>query len=416
MKKKLLLLLLSGSLIVSCKTQNEEVAATPKNTTEMPGYTGPHVAHTKKYADFNFTSEAQWDSLRGHPRSTAPATTAGRHPDYKTFGWHLYSKGTAYKSYDFSLLWGVAYFSYIVHPKTGGYTNIHQWKTTALVDSAKVHDTQVFLSVSNFGSAENAGFLANKKAQQTLSDSLSVLLKLREADGINIDFEGVPATSREAFNDFVVFLSKDLKQKNPEYKVSLALYAVDRDKVFDIKTLNPHIDFYTLMSYDYYGGFSSHAGPIAPLKSSAVWGKNSVEASVDFYLNEGVVPEKLIVGIPYYGGAWEVQEPAIPAKAEKFSSYLPYNTVKEDYLSPLKVTVKFDTVSRSTYFSVETPEGGLRQVWFDDSLAIAAKYDFIKEKKLAGPAIWALDYGEGDKELWELLASRFGKNRQLPGN
>ncbi len=412
MKKPIALLLLAMMTMIACKTEYKENTVTPETGTATIQSTSPHAPHHDKYTDFNFTSEAQWDSLLGHTNTTVPKPVKQpkRHKDYKTFGWHLYSKGSAYKNYNFSLLWGISYFSYHVDPETGSYKSIHQWKTTALVDSAKVHNTKVFLTVSNFGSTANAKFLADKKAQQTLADSLDVLLKLRNANGINIDFESVPSKSRTAFNEFIVFISEQLKQKNPDYKVSLALYAVDYHKVFDIKTINPYIDFYTLMSYDYYGGFSKHAGPIAPLKSSTTWGKNSMETSVDYYLNEGVNPEKLIVGISYYGGEWQVQDSTIPGEAKKFYTYLPYSTVKKNYIDSLKVQVHYDTLSYSNYFTLKEPGGTLRQIWFDDSLSLAHKYDWIKTKKLSGAGIWALGYDQGDTELWNLLAAKFGKN------
>ena len=398
---------------IACNNKNRNTGtgtpAISDNFTEAA--TSPHRPHHEKYDDFNFSSEAEWDSLVGNKPHPIPALRHELHPDYKTFGWHLYSKGSAYKSYNFSLLWGISYFSYIVDPETGGYKSIHQWKTTALVDSARVHHTKVFLSVSNFGSRDNATFLSHEKARETLLDSLAVLLDLRAANGINIDFEGVVSKSRTAFNDFIVFASKKLKQYNPEYQVSLALYAVDYNKVFDIKRIDPHIDFYTLMSYDYYGGFSEDAGPVAPLTSSKIWGEYSVESSVDYYLKEGISPGKLIVGIPYYGAEWSVKNAILPGKAEKFLSHPTYSGIKHDYINRLRAEIRHDTSIASNYLTMKDESGALRQLWFNDSLSFARRYDWVKRKKLSGVGIWALGYDHGDPELWELLAAKFGQEK-----
>ncbi len=369
-------------------------------------YMGPNYDHHKKYGDFNFTTEKEWDSLNAisHKAKTKPVYKIDNR--YKTFGWHLYSKGSAYKSYNFSLLWGVSYFSYLVNADTGSYDTVHQWKTTALVDSAKVHNCKVFLTVSNFGSKRNASFLKNQKAQKTLADSLSSLLALRKADGINIDFEGVPAESKKEFSDFIVTLSDRLKSQNSDYIVSLALYAVDYHKVFDIKAIDKAIDFYTLMGYDYYGSFSKHAGPVSPLKSSRKWGENSIESSVDYYLNEGVAATKLIVGLPYYGDVWQTTSESIPGKTEKFISHDGYSEIK-NLLYHKKYKVYFDKESATSY-SIYKENDDIRQMWFDDSLSLSYKYDWIKSKGVSGVGIWALGYDHGSDELWDLLATKFG--------
>lgn len=385
------------------------------NKDSINEYIGPNYAHHKQFSDYNFTTEKQWDSLNHISEHSNSLPRHNINKDYKTFGWHLYSKGSAYKNYNFSLLWGVAYFSYMVNAETGSYDNIHQWKTTALVDSAKVHNCKVFLTVSNFGEKRNAILLKNPKAQQTLADSLSALLRYRKADGVNLDFEGVSSENKKEFSDFIVTLSKRLRKANPDYMVSLALYAVDRNKIFDIKTIDSSIDFYTLMAYDYYGSYSEYAGPVAPLRSSDKWGMYSVEYSVDHYLNEGVTADKLIVGLPYYGDKWQTKNASIPGKVEKFLSHDSYSKIKRqlslgnnkgDYTEDY--TLNFNTISATRYISYQN-KGVYKQLWFDDSLSLSYKYDWVKKKKLSGVGIWALGYDDGDTELWNLLANKFGQ-------
>ncbi len=375
------------------------------------GYQGPHFAHHQKYADYPFTREDQWDSLNGLIRHPVPMPGFKVHPDYRTFGWHLYSKGSAYLSYNFSLLWGIAYFSYFVDAETGSYENIHEWKSTALVDSAHVHGCKVFLAISNFGAQNNITFLENPAAHRTLADSVRVLLKLRHADGINIDFEGIPGAQRGAFNSFVALLARELKKDNPAYLISVSLYAVDYQHVFDIPALNPYADFYTLMAYDYYGGFSVYAGPVSPLKRSVTWGKNCVETSVDYYLHAGVQPEKLIVGLPYYGAEWVTNNRDIPTKADKFYSHPTYGDIVHIYIDSLHIQASYDPQSETNYFTFCDTTGDLRQVWFDDRHSLESKYNWIKQNHLSGISIWALGYDQGDQELWELLANTFGQEK-----
>lgn len=395
--------------VTACNTRESKEKTKSNDKGPTNTYVGPNHSQYTQFSDYNFTTEQQWDSLNNMTHHFKPASGYNIHKDYKTFGWHIFSKGSAYKSYNFSLLWGVSYFSYMVNAETGSYDNIHQWKTTALVDSAKVNNCKVFLTVSNFGEKRNTQFLKNPKAQKTLADSLSVLLDLRKANGINIDFEGVSSKNKKEFNQFIVTLSDRLHKINPDYMVSVALYAVDYHKVFDIKTIDASIDFYTLMGYDYYGGFSEHAGPVSPLKSSKLWGDHSIESSVKYYINEGVTPDKLIVGLPYYGDKWKTQNTPIPSKAEKFLSHDMYSTTQE-LLGTKKYKISFDTIS-ATQYGIYEEKGVTKQLWFDDSLSLSYKYDWIKHKKLAGVGIWALGYDHGYTELWELLADKFGEDK-----
>ena len=123
--------------------------------------------HEKTYEGFHFSSEQEWDSLNQITPNKINHQKGTVHPDVRTFGWHLYSNGSAWQNYNFSMLWGIAYFSYAVDPETGSYKSIHEWKNTGMIDSAKAAQCKVFLSVSNFGSSGNATFLENPVAQHT---------------------------------------------------------------------------------------------------------------------------------------------------------------------------------------------------------------------------------------------------------
>ena len=396
MKKTLIFLLFVLYILTAC---------TKKTTTsEFISYRNLHEQNHEKYT---FSTEKQWDSLKNRTAKNVTFKEGTVHKKYRTFGWHPYTNGTSYTNYNFNILWGVSYFSYALNPYNGHYKNIHQWKTTALVDSAKAHNCKVFLSVSNFGAHDNRVFLNNPKAQDNLINTLSELIAYRNADGINIDFEGVSGENRTQFTEFIIKIAKQFKKKNPKYMVSLCLYAKDWHDVFDIKKIDSFIDFYTLMGYDYYGSFSTYAGPVTPLKNSKDFG-NGLESSVNYYLSKGVEKQKLIVGLPYYGAEWFTKQKSIPSISSKFVSHPPYKTIKSIYIDSLKAPVQFDAKSASTYITIKE-NSEYKEIWFEDSKSLALKYDWIKQKELSGVGIWALGYDDGYADLWNLLTDKFSK-------
>ncbi|WP_185152834.1 glycosyl hydrolase family 18 protein [Fulvivirga aurantia] len=322
----------------------------------------------------------------------------------KVFGWHPYWMGTAYKSYNFSLLSAIAYFSYELNPNTGGYKTIHDWKTTALIDSAQQHGTKVLLSVTNFGQANNAKFLTNLDAQRTFINTLITLLRERNADGVNLDFENIPSYTRKQFTNFIIDLSSSLRAAKKDYLITLAVPPIDFDRVYELRQLNQHVDMYIIMGYEFYGANSTVAGPVAPLNSGQTWWEYNLQSAVDEYLVGGVPNNKLLLGLPYYGAEWETRDLKFPSKVNRFIRYPMYRNIQKEHGD---LPCCEDEVSKSKFYVYRDNQNNYRQLWYEDSLTLARKYDWIKEKKLGGVGIWALGYDNGFKELWKLLAAKF---------
>lgn len=410
--KILILTIISLILFVGCQLDNKSISKDKQSisSSDSSTFISQRHLHEKRFGDLNLTTEQQWDSLNNISTKQIIHKKGNVHPDIRTFGWHIYSNGTSYKNYNYSMLWGISYFSYSIQPETGSYKSIYQWKTTSLIDSAKANGCKVFLSVSNFGSDNNAKFLKNPEAHKTLIDSLSSLLALRSADGINIDFEGVAKENRDSFTQLVIQISKGLKQDNPKYIVSLCLYATDWHDIFDIKAIDPHIDFYTLMAYDYYGSFSKTTGPVSPFKNSKMFGKG-LEASVNSYNKKGVNRSKLIVGLPYYGAEWYTRNSKMGTKVTKFKSHPPYKSIREFYIDSLNIPIQFDSISSSSYIVIKESDDEYRQIFFEDTISLSIKYDWVKENKIGGVGIWALGYDDGYSELWNLLTEKFSQEQ-----
>jgi len=263
-----------------------------------------HQEQSQFYSQYNFQNEADYDALTPSVPQMKKASIIKSQAcslEYAVYGWHPYWVGTAYNNYDFSLLSTFSYFSYELVPSTGSYSSIHSWKTTPSIDLALAAGTRVEICVTNFGSTNNTTFLSSTTAQQTFIDSLISLLNYRNANGVNIDFEGIPGSMRNNLTAFMTDLSTQLKAAIPGASVTMAIFSVDWSNVFDIPALDLVVDQFIIMGYGYYYGGSSKAGPTAEFYKGTIWSNYNLVRSVNYYLNEGITPTKLVLGLPYYG-------------------------------------------------------------------------------------------------------------------
>lgn len=404
--REIVLLILLALVIQNISAKHIDIHSYTKNQD-----TAVHKSHRylikNIHNKYQFKKEQHWDSISGFKPEKKHKPLLRRHPKYKVLGWHMFSEGSAYKNYNFSLLTGVIYFDAELNLATGGFKNIHAWKTTALIDSAKSHGCKTYLCVSNFGGKNNNAFLSDTKIQENFTDSITNLLKLRNADGVVIDFEQIRGEDRENFTQFIKTLSKKLNSPIKKHEVIVCLYAVDYNNVFDVKALNKHVSNYILMGYDYYGSFSKETGPVSPLHDMKKRKNYSVEHSVNSYIKKGVSPKNIILGLPCYGAKWQTKDKNIPSVVEKFISSPTYTNTENKEKEIVK-ELGYDKTGISAYL-IGGNSKRPTQTWFDDSLTLSIKFNWAKYKKLGGISPWTLNYCNGNNSIWQLLYQTFGK-------
>jgi len=305
----------------------------------------------------------------------------------KVLGWHPYwAASTAYQNYDYNALTHIAYFSYEVDTATGGYTTIHDWTTTPIISYA-------------LGSARNTEILTDTSKQVTLLNNVVTLLRTRNGDGVNFDFESVPLAQRANMVSFVQRAVRIIKDKLPEAEISLATPAVDWSNAWDLATLSELCDYIIIMGYNYYYSGSSTAGPVAPLEGESY----NVTRTVNTYLSAGVEPGRLLLGVPWYGIDWPVVSNARKAAATG-SGTSKFFTAAEAIAETHGKT--FDQLTKVPWVAY-TSASLWRQLWYDDVQSLDLKYDLVSSKDLGGIGIWALSYEGGNSEIWESIKSSF---------
>lgn len=191
MKKNILLILISLSITQSLLSQDFQ-------------HHSVHEEQSNYYKSLGFTQATRYDSLNGFELLQKRRKRKDCLLNKVVFGWHPYWSGSTYLNYEWSLLSDLSFFSYEVDANTGFPVTTHDWLTDAVVDSAMANGVNVNLCVTLF--SDHSTFFASGAAKQNLIDTLISLISIRNAKGINIDFENVASSQSANLNNFVADL------------------------------------------------------------------------------------------------------------------------------------------------------------------------------------------------------------------
>jgi spore germination protein YaaH len=332
----------------------------------------------------------------------------------EVYTWYPYWMGDVWKSYDLNLISTISFFSYNIDPKTGNYMNpaqIKQWRETDLLDSAKKHDTKVLLSLALEGEGNHLEYLNNEASWNTTIDSIAVLLKERDADGIEIEFMDIPLEMDAKFLRFVASLKENLDYRfiTKQMTLSLVIPAAPDKFSFDLEKLDESVDLFIVKGLDYHEEDGTVAA-VAPLRNETVGGP-SLETTLLTYLSRGLNPEKSILALPLYGSQWsgtfDPEEGYYTTNFERKVTLSEVSRVFQSKDSVYKITPTLDETTMTNYFFLEFQDNTSIEGWYDDSLTLSKKMDFALVNKFKGVGLWALGYDLGKNEVWEVVAKKF---------
>jgi spore germination protein YaaH len=392
MRKNLLLLslpLLSGSFVFCQSSQSPTI----------------HREQSAYYSQFNFNSDAEWDSL-GIVNGTHSVKQSGNKSlpctlQKRVYGWHPYWMGSVYNNYNWSLISDLSYFSYEVDASTGNALTTHNWLTAAAVTAAQQNGVRVNLCATLF--SNHAAFLSSASAKQNFISTMISLIQQRNANGCNIDFEGVPLSQSANLVSFMNSLANQMHAAIPGSEVTIALPSVDWSSVYNTAAMTS-VDLFIIMGYDYYWSGSTTAGPTDPLYNFQTSYNYTLTKSITWYLNAGVPNNKLLLGVPYYGREWPTSTGTIPSATTANGVSRTYNFVRNN-VSGYYSNQQWDPVSYTPYYSFNN--GNWNQCFINSDYSMGKRYDVVNQYGIGGIGIWALGYDDGYQELWNKIQDKF---------
>lgn len=270
----------------------------------------------------------------------------------------------------------------------------------------------------NEGSRRFSPLVADPSRRKTFIRSAIRFLRQYNFDGLDLDWEyptfrdGGKPEDRVNYAKFVVemreaFESESKQTGKPRLMITMAVPASLEyaGKGFDIRTLDKHLDFFNLLTYDYHSAYEPATNHHSPLYRPREWSDFdfradlNIDATIQFYLKSGASRNKLVLGIPTYGRSYTLVNsqaheigsptdgPGAAGKGTKEDGYLAYYEICQ-------------AVEEEDGWDVETPYPGVLgpyahrdKLWvgFDDEAIVREKSHFVNEESLGGIMFWTID-------------------------
>jgi chitinase len=158
--------------------------------------------------------------------------------------------------------------------------------------------------------------MSTPEGRQKFAQSSVALLKDLPFDGLDVDWE-YPQSQQEGA-DFVALLAAMRAEldayaatlsSKPHFLLTVASPAGPKNfPNLLFKEMDQYLDFWNLMAYDYAGSWDTLAGHQAnvfPSNKDPQTTPFSTDAAVKYYTGQGVPSDKIVLGMPLYGRAFE---------------------------------------------------------------------------------------------------------------
>ena len=409
-----------------------EPIATPVPSAQPPASMVPSVAP----ASGGPTGSAL-PSVTPRPRPTAPQLTPGPARDRalaktEVFGflpsWELARADTI----DLSQVTTLAWFGVEANARgslvkqtngqdtTGwaGWTS-DTWK--ALQARAKQAGVRTVLTVQRFSWSSSqvrktVRLLSDPVARMRLSAQVMDAIAESGADGVNLDFEPLPAEVSDDFTQLVRELRAAMNAVDPG--LQLTFDAAPGVSNYDIASLTADdaADALFVMGYEYLTGSAAQTGSNAPLVTL-----DGADLSGDVANILALVPpDRVILGLPWYGRAWSTisRDPHSDTRSgDRWPSSSTIN-YRDAIVQAARTGRFYDTQEASAWSVYPSKVEGCatcrvtwRQLWYDDVDATRAKVQYALDQSLRGVGFWALGYQGAGDEMWSVLRLTVGGER-----
>ncbi|HOP10934.1 MAG TPA: LysM peptidoglycan-binding domain-containing protein, partial [Oscillospiraceae bacterium] len=269
-------------------------------------------------------------------------------------------------------------FNYEVKPD-GSLSTIND---TPLIQAARAGGVAPMMVITNieegggFSSELGSTILNNQAVQDTLLNNVVQTLQSKNYYGLDIDFEFIYPSDREAYNAFLRKTAALLKPMGYTLTTAVApkVSASQPGLLYEAHDYPVHgevADHVIIMTYE-WGYTYGPARAVAPL--------DQVRRVIQYAVT-AIPSQKILMGIPNYGYDWTL--PFVQGSAARTLS----NVEAVEQAARVGANIEFDITAQSPYYYYYS--GGKRHaVWFEDARSIRAKLLLVNQYNLGGISYW----------------------------
>ncbi len=303
-----------------------------------------------------------------------------------------------------------------------------------LFSLAKENKVKIFPTVMWSNGVAIDRVLRNPKLRKAHIEEIVRMVNGRNFDGVDIDYEGKLAKTKNYFSLFLKELYQAMGKKFVSCTIEARTPLSSRydtipktvEYANDFVAINKYCDRVRIMAYD-QGSIDIRLnaledGPYVPVADPR-WVEKAVKEA-----SKTISKKKIVIGVPTYGYEYEVTPLSYGYRYDKLWSFNPryaleladsMKTVPERNSAGEKsfmyipyigmeggIPVSHKNLFIATAYAMATASGGspnpFRILWWSDASAIKDKMDLARKLGVRGVAIFKIDGGQ-DPEIWNVL-------------
>ncbi|GLQ96246.1 glycoside hydrolase family 18 protein [Dyella mobilis] len=284
---------------------------------------------------------------------------------------------------------------------------------------------KVEISVGGWSVGGFSEAASTEAGRKLFADSAAQLVAAQHADGLDVDWEypghhesGIKSSPQDRTN--YTLLLKAIRTSLDStgaangrsganhYTLSVAIADGPFVDDIDIGAINPYLDWFNLMTYDFVNAMTPTTGHHTGLHPSALikGDGRTTDRAVRQFLAAGVPPEKLFIGAALYGREFADVNPDHNGLYQTFGHYQGghnWPELKQDYINKQGFVRYWDADAQAPWlWNAKTRHF----ISYDDPQSIAAKMAFIKSQHLGGIMYWEQTADPTDElldDMWKGL-------------